>query len=241
MSLVTAQGFNPYHDEIEKLWETVTQHYPHARANGLRGWWHWVRSSAIRQTCEERRVELDCKYSFAIPNKEALQRLCQLGPLIEIGAGTGYWGWLLRKMGADILLFDIEPTQFERNIWHGGEKPWTDVRRGEPNQVAKHPDRTLFMCWPPFDFPMASEALKHYRGNTLAYVGHCARGNTGDFEFHVALHNQWDLQEAITLPNWRDFTDGRPVSRIPTGASWGFVSKFYDDYRDKLFIFTRKK
>jgi len=49
-------------------------------------------------------------YAYAVPSKNSLQTLKALGPLVEIGAGTGYWASLLQKMGVDIVAYDKLPT-----------------------------------------------------------------------------------------------------------------------------------
>ena len=48
--------------------------------------------------------------SFGIPSAAALEAIARHGPIIEVGAGTGYWAGLLQAMGVDIIAFDAEPT-----------------------------------------------------------------------------------------------------------------------------------
>ena len=42
------------------------------------------------------------RYAFAIPSDEALDALADVSPLVEMGAGTGYWAYLLRKRHVDV-------------------------------------------------------------------------------------------------------------------------------------------
>ena len=46
---------------------------------------------------------------FGIPNDAALAALAECAPLVEVGAGTGYWSAVLRQRGVDILAFDVAP------------------------------------------------------------------------------------------------------------------------------------
>jgi len=49
--------------------------------------------------------------AYAIPSTEALEALAGLGmPLVECGAGTGYWASLLRARGVEITAYDIAPN-----------------------------------------------------------------------------------------------------------------------------------
>ncbi len=71
----------------------------------------WVRLSVIGASISDR-------YSWAIPDSRALFILQNFAPLIEIGAGKGYWGHLLRNKGVDIICFDKEIP----------ESTWTEVK-----------------------------------------------------------------------------------------------------------------
>lgn len=49
-------------------------------------------------------------YAFAVPTSEAIAVLKRYSPVVEVGAGTGYWASLLRKAGADVTALDCQPT-----------------------------------------------------------------------------------------------------------------------------------
>ena len=68
----------------------------------------------------EARDRLVARYSWAIPNDEAIRVLAAHAPLIELAAGTGYWAYLLRARNVDILAFDTYPptSAQHRNDWH---------------------------------------------------------------------------------------------------------------------------
>lgn len=143
-----------------------------------------------------RRDALCRKYAWAIPSPEALDRIAALGPIVEIGAGTGYWAYLLGEMGVDVLAYDINPPgPGSSNHYHKGVDPWTEVLQGGPEQAIYHPERTLLLCWPPYETPMAYEALRAYRGNTVVYIGEGEGGCTGDDSFHDLLHTEWTVEQ----------------------------------------------
>lgn len=152
------------------------------------------------------------KYSWAVPTMGALQRIAALGPIVEIGAGTGYWAYLLREMGVDVLAYDIAPVGAvgASNGWHTVTEPWTKIVRGGPERAAYCPERTLFLCWPPYANPMAYHALKCYQGNTLVYVGEDIYGCTGDEAFHELLYAEWECNW-FEIPSWDGILDGMQV------------------------------
>jgi hypothetical protein len=157
------------------------------------------------------RRELVKKYSFAIPTEEAIRTICSHGPLIEIGAGTGYWAWCVRQLGGDILVYDIHPPQREAcpsgNRFHGNEGCWTHVEQGTETMLGMHPDRTLLLGWPPFQEPLALQALQLYRGEYFLYIGSLPlangwKGPMASDAFLEELGRDWWLTQSIQLPNW---------------------------------------
>ncbi len=86
-----------------------------------------------------------CSYfSWAVPNHDALQALLALGPLVELGAGTGYWAWLLTRMGADIIAYDVA----ESHEGQGYRFRHQLVRDGGVEALKSSGKRALLLCWP---------------------------------------------------------------------------------------------
>jgi hypothetical protein len=111
------------------------------------------------------------RYAYVFPTDSALALLAGLGPLVEVGAGTGYWAHRLRSIGADIIAFDQAPVDAERtNRYHARTRPWTHVEQGDQTLLSGHADRGLFLCWPPL-FSSLGDCLTYYRGDTVAYIG----------------------------------------------------------------------
>ncbi|HTZ24416.1 MAG TPA: hypothetical protein VMC83_10510 [Streptosporangiaceae bacterium] len=113
------------------------------------------------------------RYAYVFTSDYVLALLSELGPLIEIGAGTGYWVYRLRLLAVDIVAFDQAPPDGERaNRYHARAETWSDVRQGDQTVLSGYPDRALFLCWPPL-FSSLGDCLSHYGGRTIAYIGDC--------------------------------------------------------------------
>ena len=165
---------------------------------------------------EERRRELASLFSWGVPNQRALEVLAAHAPLVECGAGMGYWSALLRVRGVDVLAYDAAPPGVEANAYHAfGRGPWTAIERDDSMHAARrHGDRTLVLCWPPFDDDRASYAvLRAYRGDTLVYVGERGEGAMGSVRFHRELGLNWSVEEEVPLPNWPRLRDRLLVYR----------------------------
>lgn len=148
------------------------------------------------------------KYAWAIPCKAALEAITKEGPIVEVGAGSGYWAHLLSQMGCDIIAYDIEkenryalsgPTNFHHR--------WFEVIQGDEKSAARHPDRALFLCWPPYGETMAYKCLKSYKGDTVIFVGEDKGGCNGDDKFFDHLEEHFHEVESIEIPVWLGLHD----------------------------------
>lgn len=132
-------------------------------------------------------------YSWAVPGAAAIRAIARHSPLFEVGAGTGYWAWMLQQAGARVTATDRAPAPRPR---------WVDCEA----TIATPPDHTLFLCWPPLNEGLATQALETYRGNSVIYVGEW-RGRTAEPEFHDLLERGWRLEARIEIPRWPGFED----------------------------------
>ncbi|RLF85284.1 hypothetical protein DRN34_04680 [Thermococci archaeon] len=157
--------------------------------------WNWE----LREKCVKR-------YSWAIPSNEALNIISKYSGIVEMGAGTGYWSRLLQDMGVSILPFDQHVGE---DNTYGHRRSWTTVYRGGDEILSKFsPSVNLFMCWPPYDTPMAYDCLMSFRGKYLIYVGEGYYGCTGDDRFHCELEERWDGVLYQDIPQWYGLNDG---------------------------------
>lgn len=116
-------------------------------------------------------TDLAQRYSYVLPDDRALAALAGLGPLVEVGAGTGYWASRLRARGVDVVAIDQAPPDGERtNRYHARTVTWTEVIAGDQTMLRRYSDRALFLCWPPL-FSSLGGCLTDYGGSVVALVG----------------------------------------------------------------------
>lgn len=181
------------------LWEIV-RHLPldpHMRALGdsshaveVDGF-PTVRESAGRNRYLVGRLQLCKTYAWSIPSpgdiawiKEQLDGRA----VVEVGAGTGYWAWQLSQAEIDVHAFDLEPG----GNYFCGEVSYHPVLRGGPEAAATYPTRALMLCWPPYESPMAAEALKAYAGDLVISIGEPEGGCTGSDEYFALLGKEFE-------------------------------------------------
>ncbi len=164
------------------------------------------------------------KYSFAIPNEEALLEICKHSPILEIGCGSGYWAYELRKKGCDIVATDKYEWYKDKEdgvIKHhqyGFHYQWIEVieRIDALEAIEKYPERTLMLCWPSCGEGWAARALKHYKGDKLIYIGEWGDA-CGDDEMVKILDRDYEEYTCIRIPIWYGIHDALWVlNRKPT-------------------------
>ena len=105
--------------------------------------------------------------------------------------------------------FTRELAEETRGVFH-------PVKRGGTERAAAHPGATLFLCWPPYNTPMAYDALRFYPGDMLVYCGE-HYGCTANDDFFELLEREWE----------------EVATNCMTHVSW-------DGLRDYVTIYTRK-
>ena len=218
-----ARGANPYAAAIGALLGVDAD--PGADlATALTSAGRWRGSSGVQRLLDlpGRRRQLVAAFAWAVPARAALDALAGLGPLLEVGAGTGYWTALLQARGVDVVATDVRPPAPDQpTAFHAAGEPWAPVvAMAGTDAVRRHPGRTLFLCWPPYDDDAAAyDPLRAYRGDRLAYAGELD-GPTASPRFRRELRANWALAEAIALPCWPGLRDRlhvfeRNAERLP--------------------------
>ncbi len=145
------------------------------------------------------------KFGFAILNQETVEALKKYAPILEVGAGSGYWAYELKKAGIDIVATDTHSWKFA-DKWKA--MSWIDVEKlNAIDSISKYPGRALLFVWPSYDEQWAEQALNVYEGNTVIYVGESYGGCTANDEFHAILDNKFEEIEEIDIPQFDGIHD----------------------------------
>lgn len=193
-----AVGDNPYWDivrrlplEPERIWTSEVQVESYVMKPGFRRGYVISRDRLVKT------------YAWAIPTPSDIAWITGVldgHGVVEVGAGTGYWAWQLSQANVDVLAYDAEPMGNK----YCAPLQYHPVHAGGPEKAADDPTRALFLCWPPYDDPCATDALNAYAGDTLIYIGEGSWGCTGDERFHELLDQEW--QEIGTSPGHVTFS-----------------------------------
>lgn len=158
------------------------------------------------------RTELTRKYSWAIPTHEALNIIKQYSPIIEIGAGTGYWAKMLEDIGCDILPIDTNPPTLGENLF-GHKIEYTSIIKSGIDVIKLFPDCNIFLCWLYMD-PTAFEVAKLLKVNRhLIYIGEGQCGCNANDDFFEYLSSNFTEVVSCGIPQWYGIHDSLTVYR----------------------------
>jgi tetratricopeptide (TPR) repeat protein len=161
-----------------------------------------------RQEFFEKRLIYTQQYAWGMPDERAIRLIKQYEPIVEIGAGSGYWTYLLRQLGTKVVAFDINPVETRINRWHAkAPKSWSTVLQGTQDEVTKFPNYTLFLCWPPGVNMCAYDALRLFKGKHVILVGEEKQPCSAPIEFHQLLARDWRLIKRLDIPQWPGIYD----------------------------------
>ena len=141
-------------------------------------------------------------FGFAILTGSTVQMLREYSPILEVGAGTGYWTMELEKAGTDIVATDPMPGMFFERA-----PIWTQVEMlGGAEAMEKHPGRNLMLCWPDRE-RWPGEVLEECSSKYIIYVGEPRNGCTGNDRMFDLLESRYRLKERIEIPRFREIHD----------------------------------
>ena len=156
-----------------------------------------------------RRNEFINRFGFAILDSGAVEFIRPYSPILEVGAGLGYWTHELKQAGMDVVATDPDT----RGRWPG-ITPWTSVEKlSALDAISKYPGRNLLTSWPDRDDPWAAEALMKFQGERVIYVGESDLGCTGTPEMFVILRFKFKPEKCYEIPTFHSMNDRLEVWR----------------------------
>lgn len=174
---------------------------------------------------------LSQQFAFAVPTEEVLEIVASLGkPVVEVGAGTGYWSWLLRNRGVDVIAYDAHDPSRGTDANRFVDSAYTEIieadcaslfekkKDGGPVGAsgAVHADLALLCCFTWCDEMMKLgvnkwdfECLQGFGGDLVIFVGVWNIGpmavaecetKTASLEFQQYLLDNFHVEQRVLLP-----------------------------------------
>ena len=141
-------------------------------------------------------------FGFAIITQAAIRLMGRYGPLLEVGAGTGYWAMELSQAGVNIVATDPTPGMF-----YESSPLWSRIDAvGGTEALEKYPGRNLLLCWPDRD-RWPGDVLAECSSKYVIHVGEGRDGCTGDDRMFDLLESRYLLEQELEIPRFREIHD----------------------------------
>jgi hypothetical protein len=190
---------NPFWEAIKDCVEADS-----FRGNPVVGEFRLDRSVQESLARSPNRLKLVRKYCWTIPDPDTVAFVAKhaLGGLVDPIAGTGYWAYVLAQVGVDVVCYDVNPgTKLLTNGWHGEDLYAGICAKDGAEAVKLHPDRTLFLSWPPHEQDVGARILMAYKGKRVIYIGE-GQGATGDADLRRLLDTGWTEVDSRQPVQW---------------------------------------
>lgn len=191
---------NPFWEAVKDCVEIDTFH-----GNPVVGEFRLERSVAENMARFPNRQKLVRKYCWSIPDPGTVVFVAghAHGGLVDPIAGTGYWAYLLAQLGVGVACYDLNPgKELVTNGWHDVDLYAEVCAKDCAEAAALHPDRTLFLSWPPHGQDVGTRVLTAYKGERVIYIGDDRGGATGDDRMHLILEAEWTEVDARQPVQW---------------------------------------
>ena len=149
---------------------------------------------------------------FALICAEIIEHLRPLAPLVEIGAGSGFWTATLKAAGLDVIGTDPCGDDYATAIVHAEHAELQRLTGVEA--VRAYPDRNVLCVWPSLGDAWCREAvaaMAHDR--TLALVGEWNGCTADEALFEMLSADPWEEIGGFTLPQWPGIHDRLTLHR----------------------------
>lgn len=153
-------------------------------------------------------------WGFSIPCHETVEALRALNaPLLEIGAGSGYWVALLRAAGLDVVGADVA-NDGEGAYGSGLGRCCPIEAMDGATAVTRYPERDVFCSWPSQDQTWALEAVRALNvGRAFALIGDGPQGVTGTPELYADLAARFEQVADVEIPRFPRMNDRLTIHR----------------------------
>lgn len=137
-------------------------------------------------------------WSCAVPSPKIIEEILPFSPIVEVGAGNGYWANLINQAGGEITAFD-SGTDYQAKYF--------DVRNIKDADYSLFKNHTLLLIWPSDGLDWAFELLNTYNWNRLIYIGEGRGGRMASDRFFDFLEKNYLLEKVINMPRYPGWSD----------------------------------
>ena len=159
----------------------------------------------------ETRTKYALKYGYGVPCREVIHAVAQYGPLLEVGAGNGFWSFWLRSKGCDVIATDPKEAGMFNQKNHINDL----VQIEAVEALQRFPNRNVLIVWPYYTSTWPTDIVQRMKvGQILCYVGEGPLGCCAPPSFFSALNQHGvELIYMHRSPAWHMVIDYLAIYR----------------------------
>ena len=140
------------------------------------------------------------RFGYGLPCREVVEAIANCGPLLEVGAGNGFWTYCLRRKGIDVIATDPK----EAGMYNRGQWIRDLVEVDAIAAMNRFPGRNILLVWPHFESLWAVDVAQSMKaGQLLCYVGEGAFGCCAPNIFFLELaRSGFKMIYSHPSPSW---------------------------------------
>ena len=155
------------------------------------------------------------QYPEYVPTDAAIELLVEYSPLLEVGAGRGYWAHVINENGGDCIPTDLHPEEdgpadHPATITHelpdgglDGHAVWAEVQEFDAvDAIEAYPDRPVVMCHPSGSTRWTERVLNAIDDQPLIYIGEWFPGADAHPLFFKRLAETWSWADSFPVYDW---------------------------------------
>lgn len=165
-------------------------------------------------------------YPEYVPTDHAIQTLVDLGPLVEVGAGDGYWAHVVNENGGDCIPTDICPLDHDAETFPSTVQSasddweptvWADVQAVDGVEAVRaYPDRAVMMCHPSGADRWSERVLDAVSDQPFVFIGEWFPGTDATPWFFKRLAENWGLVDDFPVYGWESSAEHGYVFERPS-------------------------
>lgn len=210
------------------------QQQPHSNANIYVDFWAWSCVSLEWAGPETTTAQLQLShhvlpvfmhhFGCVCPSHEALELIRRISAgrtVLDIGSGNGYWSYMLRRHGCEVLAVDNMQSRW-RTVWIGDTIVADAIKYIQTQRDGAGKKDVLLMVYPVVGAGFTAGVLEAYRGDVVCVAG--TQNGNGYTGFKGETIDQWMEREREEFEK---------IVQIPLPS---FAGK-----DDALFVFRRRE
>lgn len=143
------------------------------------------------------------QFGFAVLTEEIIEAIRGIGNILEVGCGTGYWSYELRRSGVDVIATDPFPPGDNYEGTYSFNRSWTDIEKlAAKDAIKKYPKRNLLTVWPDYAADGIGDLFADFHGEYVIYV--CS---TKDDVVRELIKNRFDMTQELDIPQFLGMND----------------------------------